>query len=709
MDILARILRRKRKFDHLGTDTNSVPSGQCTEEKVCEDCLDIDFEGTFQIPDIRQIPYGVPVAELGKKTAEWGQAACPMCRLFAAVRVPQDKTAVAGSLEYHLRAYSFLTATNHLYPDVSLPEPIKMADIPCLLVLGGKGRGQSPIDGPQLPSLDAIATMISRGQSSGIICPVVSSATVFSPRFGTRRLLSNRIDYGLLQGWYQFCEQHHRETCATNSKDYPEKLKVIDCQARKIVASPPGCLYVALSYVWGQQQSTTTAWFEKPCRKIEPGILFPDTIPSVINDAMTVALELGWQYLWVDRYCIDQDDEAKHVQINQMDKVYSSAVITIIAAAGDKASYGLPGVSSISRKAQPYAEIRGRLLASTMRSSQETIGSSRWATRGWTYQETALSKRRLVFTEEQVFYECKRMSCCEAISVPLGLLHCKTFEDGFRSTIGRGYFEMFAENPRTRLDTYAKFAKQVEQFTARELSYEKDSLNAFIGVLNYYTNGQGPESIPFHTHMGLPCNAESSSVTEAGAYPPQLFRSLLWEHKISLNRVPPKRRPEYPSYSWAGWAGVATLPRTQQILLEHSQTMLHIGRDPGTTSDVLAPLGATIDFETYVVQGQAECSEDPDSNEVHTKFHLTVLGKGRTKSVLLPNEFLSRHNYSGGSQVFLVDFLFMGYSGGYGCACYFMLIEHHEGKAERLGVTSLNLYEYELPRLRKTRRRIRLG
>ena len=274
-----------------------------------------------------------------------------------------------------------------------------------------------------------------RRQSLGVICPIVSSTTESPSGLEIRRLLPDRIDYDLLQGWYQFCAQHHRKTCVINSKNYPEKLKVIDCRTKEIVAAPPSCSYVALSYVWGQQQSTTLSAPNSPCRSIEPSILSPDTTPTVIRDAMTVTLKFGWQYLWVDRYCIDQNGEAKHVQINQMHKVYSNAVITIIAAASDNASYGLPGVSNTSRRAQSYGTVRGRLLAATMRVPQQTIGSSRWATRGWTYHEAALSTRRLVFTVEQVSFECKGMSCCEATSVPLGLLHNKKFEDGLRSTI----------------------------------------------------------------------------------------------------------------------------------------------------------------------------------------------------------------------------------------------------------------------------------
>jgi hypothetical protein len=43
------------------------------------------------------------------------------------------------------------------------------------------------------------------------------------------------------------------------------------------------------------------------------------------------------------------------------------------------------------------------------------IQSSAWITRGWTYQEAVLSRRCLFFTDEQVYFVCKQMTCCEAI------------------------------------------------------------------------------------------------------------------------------------------------------------------------------------------------------------------------------------------------------------------------------------------------------
>lgn len=58
-------------------------------------------------------------------------------------------------------------------------------------------------------------------------------------------------------------------------------------------------------------------------------------LPQTIEDVITVTLDLQFQYLWVDMYCIKQNDMLDfHTQIQQMDRIYRGAEITIIAAAG---------------------------------------------------------------------------------------------------------------------------------------------------------------------------------------------------------------------------------------------------------------------------------------------------------------------------------------------------------------------------------------
>ena len=306
-DAPGRDLSRKRKLNQLDLQTNLPSRKDNSPEELCSECQKIDFEAAFQIPDIGPETYGVVVAELGRKGSEWGKAACPMCRLFAAVRVQPAGRPTTDSSEYHLRALPFLRGTGHVSSDASLPEHLKKADSTCFLVLGGKGRSlQVPSRGQQ--SLKDL--IYPNSQSFGMICRVVSSATETPPRVGTRRLLPDRIDYHLLRTWYCFCAPNHPE-CAISSRQYPKMLKVIDCRTRRIIGAPPSCSYVALSYVWGKQQPAAISSFASSGKNTGNRSLSSITIPSVISDAMIVTLELGWQYLWVDRYCIDQNDEEK--------------------------------------------------------------------------------------------------------------------------------------------------------------------------------------------------------------------------------------------------------------------------------------------------------------------------------------------------------------------------------------------------------------
>jgi len=76
------------------------------------------------------------------------------------------------------------------------------------------------------------------------------------------------------------------------------------------------------------------------------------TAPKLIKDSIEVTLALGFQYLWVDRYCINKTE--KQWQIEQMDVIYSKSQLTIIAAVPGN---GLPGINGTPRTSQPYLQL----------------------------------------------------------------------------------------------------------------------------------------------------------------------------------------------------------------------------------------------------------------------------------------------------------------------------------------------------------------
>jgi hypothetical protein len=75
--------------------------------------------------------------------------------------------------------------------------------------------------------------------------------------------------------------------------------------------------------------------------------------------------------------------------------------------------------SKIKRPLPPGKTAGKTILISVLQEPRITIRNSEWATRGWTYQEGVLSNRRLVFTEQQVYWECRGMAVNEMVDFPL--------------------------------------------------------------------------------------------------------------------------------------------------------------------------------------------------------------------------------------------------------------------------------------------------
>jgi len=79
----------------------------------------------------------------------------------------------------------------------------------------------------------------------------------------------------------------------------------------------------------------------------------------------------------------------------------------------------------------------------------------------------------------------------------------------------------------------------IEEFTARSLSYDTDSIRAFSVTLRYLSTEQNPI-----LHLwGLPFCFGDLSI-------PNLIKSLMWSHRSKA-----RRRSGFPSWSWAGWEG----------------------------------------------------------------------------------------------------------------------------------------------------------
>jgi Heterokaryon incompatibility protein (HET) len=433
--------------------------------------------------------------------------------------------------------------------------------------------------------------------------------------------VSTKFDPNVVISWLKFCK-HHKSLCNPKAPEV-KGMKVIDCGSKDLIIrdSRPNDKYVALSYVWGNlapsetptmtligketpEREDTTKTKPKglqavartplhihkpkldPTQKMfvrkqtlavavktthcaaaalqeKPVLRLPKDIPLTIKDAIRVTKDLGFRFLWVDKYCIDQSNETeKEQQCSRMGDIYAGSQITIFAL-GPNSSYGLPGVSSRLRSEQrECTTIRQYKFVSTMPDPHFSIKQSKWATRAWTYQEGLFSTRRLFFTDFQVYFECNAMNCAETFKSNLKILHIQSGQR-FRSYHCAGKFVCGNPNQYSHLDvkrnpanhrkvdTIRRCQYQIRQYTKTELTNKNDVLNAFAGIARFYAKSTAKIASLAGIPIPFPI-AKLSDIEREGL--DHLSYALAWTHCIH-NNPKPQRRKGFPSWSWAGWFG----------------------------------------------------------------------------------------------------------------------------------------------------------
>lgn len=385
--------------------------------------------------------------------------------------------------------------------------------------------------------------------------------------------ISALVDFQQIRNWITFCETNHKgPPCRLPQRHFNVQaderrknslsgFRLIDTTIDSIVPSALSVKYVALSYVWGKKAQQTAEW----------------PLPKLLQDAVAVTKSLGFRYLWVDRYCIPETD--KHNQISRMDLIYREAQVTIIAACGDDVEHGMPGVSVYRTSTELPEPPLGLALMPDI-DVRNAVRQSKWWTRGWTYQEGLLSRRRLVFTNHEVYYECNGMFCYEGVDLNLASLH----EMGglwFRDFLipglldGRQHFNpihwrnirgSMHSSGKTRFAHLLLLKQLISHYSGRVLTYNSDRLDAFRGILI---------SHDFFTYYGLPVViSKGYGISDLEVKHQQRriivsmhdFNSILcgWsharagpspDHHLSAP-VSSQRIDRFPSWSWAGWTGM---------------------------------------------------------------------------------------------------------------------------------------------------------
>ncbi|KAF2740587.1 HET-domain-containing protein [Polyplosphaeria fusca] len=366
---------------------------------------------------------------------------------------------------------------------------------------------------------------------------------------------SEQIHVESIRNWITTCAFSHRHIhhCPPPANPIAASyrptwlINVVD--ACIIPGSDASSQYVALSYVWGSKSSTCNnksnlALLQQP-RGLEDQCI---DLPRTIRDAMGLVRDLGERWLWVDRFCLVQDDHvSKQSELNSMNLVYSNALFTIVAAQNEDASCSLfgarplntnvqvSGLDSISAQTKDGAESETDHQV-ILRQADHLMGT-KWYSRGWTFQEYFFSRRRIVFHNNTVNWECQRASWHEVQSLigelPPGSQHF--------SNSNHPKEQYISNLDSTSWPDMRRYSRLVSLYNLRQLTYPEDVLDAFSGILSHLSSTTYVDGFI----SGLPRFCFDAA--------------LLWQPWTPLIRRKSARQPEsdvcLPSWSWVGWAG----------------------------------------------------------------------------------------------------------------------------------------------------------
>ncbi|RYP68223.1 hypothetical protein DL769_005563 [Monosporascus sp. CRB-8-3] len=379
-------------------------------------------------------------------------------------------------------------------------------------------------------------------------------------------------------------------------------MKVIDCETLDIVNRTTDMEHIALSYVWRLANDDMVSLALPPgdCSDAEPTRNFlPPLIPRVVHNAITVVKDLGFRYLWVDQFCIDQSAEREEIEehVSKMDLIYSSARLTIIAASTQGA---LPGVGTSRRIPQRCLRLRNPTRANSNSLEEDeltffttnppvdlAVSMSTWFSRGWCFQEEALSCRRLYFTDHEMLFEAYGMERSDSYpdpilpeSAPILVAARDRFSVGthiwetlLRENEDGGMYGL--DDPRGRFLAESRlFANLLGEYIRKEITFDTDAINAFRGIMKLFSrqdpNFEFLEGIPIfefsRQRTGRHVIFESgeketlavSKVVEDFSEEDEAdlhrFRNAAFVAYLGWDLSSVKaRRVGFPSWSWTGW------------------------------------------------------------------------------------------------------------------------------------------------------------
>lgn len=323
-----------------------------------------------------------------------------------------------------------------------------------------------------------------------------------------------------LKSWISRCETEHTLCRPAKNRPLPRRVLKIEgiqpLRVRLVEDCPQRENYACLSHRWGPQT-------EKNSLKRHNLHLYKTGVPEenlypLVKDAIEAAFRLDLRFIWIDCYCIIQDDMKDwEMAAAQMASIYEDAFLTISATESEG------GSSMFSTIGEPYAgtqvtEVKGEpvFLRNQLRHPCEIKRSKRvflegpLLKRGWVFQERLLSNRVIHFMQDEMFWECRESTWCECTSR------------------GEDWKTLREKTPRTiQNESWEDIATE---YLKTDLTFDKDRVPALAGIARRYGESHGL------TYL-------------AGIWKEQLPGALMWRAGTMYD--PPRPLEQIaPSWSW---------------------------------------------------------------------------------------------------------------------------------------------------------------
>ena len=361
-------------------------------------------------------------------------------------------------------------------------------------------------------------------------------------RLETDSNLGSEANFDIAKSWLSGCREEHSE----GLQDDPKlPTRVIDvgvagnsAPPRIIVSKGVKAPYIALSHCWGGHISLvlSTETLRDFRQELPVGRLAQN-----FQDAIAIARQLGFRYLWIDCLCILQDSKSDWASESKlMGQIYRDSTLTVFALSSRSSTTGILH-TNVRREAQ-LKRAKVRVFSDTYRHEYVSVSghgelesmrglemSAALQQRGWTLQEWSLSRRHLYYGNDQIYWQCHG-SYKSSDDLPMGIQFPHRTFDTMSSVFhsgGRGQQKLTPDESMRLLSEYYHI---VEQYSRRDLTYAIDKLPALSGLCE-------------RLHQVIP------GEFVAGLWSCDLHRGLLWFADGAFSKhVTPYRAP---SWSWA--------------------------------------------------------------------------------------------------------------------------------------------------------------